>query len=428
MKIVLVNKFHWRKGGSETYYFALAEGLRSLGHEVHFFSMEDDRNEPCEDSDLFVSNRDYNGPTSLASKVSAAASIVYSNEAKRKFQELCERVHPDIVHMNLVHRQITLSILDAPYLKQNRIPILFTAHDYILVCPNYTMLDGSGRVCEACIDGRFSNCLKRKCVKGSTVKSGMALLEAEYLRLSRAYRKIDRVISPSRFLAHKMIEGGLASDRVIWMPNYLLDADAHAIDAVEPVKTSKPYLLYFGRLSEEKGIEVLIEAFSKAKANGIGFDLKVAGEGPLRQTLEEKSRHVCTSGAIEFLGFKTGDELRSLVKGAAFTVVPSTWYENMPYSVVESLAAGTPVIGSGIGGIPELIENGKTGLVASPGKVDDLRDCIEKGWNLFQDQATYSAMQSDCRDFGASHCSQARYMNALISLYQDLIELKKEKA
>lgn len=116
MKIILVNKFHYLKGGSETYYFGLAEGLKALGHEVHYFAMEGPDNVPCEDEDLFVSSKDYNGPTSFAQKINAAASLVYSKEAKHKFQALCERVQPDIVHMNLVHRQITLSILDAPYL------------------------------------------------------------------------------------------------------------------------------------------------------------------------------------------------------------------------------------------------------------------------------------------------------------------------
>ena len=155
MKIILVNKFHYLKGGAETYYFGLAEGLKAAGHEVHFFAMEGDNNLPCEDADLFVSAKDYNGPSSLTQKVSAAASLIYSNEAKEKFQALCERVQPDVVHMNLVHRQITLSILDAPYLKEHGVPVLFTAHDYILVCPNYLMLDGRGSVCDACLGGKF---------------------------------------------------------------------------------------------------------------------------------------------------------------------------------------------------------------------------------------------------------------------------------
>ena len=205
---ILVNKFHYMKGGSETYYFAVADALREMGHEVHYFAMEDEKNVPCEDADLFVPNRDYNGPSSPVAKASAALSIVYSSEAKRRFQALCERVRPDIVHLNLVHRQITLSILDAAYLAQHKVPVVWTAHDYIAVCPSYTMLDGADEVCEACLGGRFSNCLKRKCVKGSATKSGMAMLEAEFLRRTRAYDKIDRVICPSRFLAGKMVEGG----------------------------------------------------------------------------------------------------------------------------------------------------------------------------------------------------------------------------
>ena len=255
MKIILVNKFHYLKGGSETYYFGLAEGLKALGHEVHFFAMEGPDNIPCEDSDLFVSAKDYNGPTSLPQKVSAATSLIYSKEARDKFQALCERVHPDVVHMNLVHRQITLSILDAPYLKQHRVPVLFTSHDYILVCPNYVMLDGSGAVCDACLGGHFSNCLKRRCVKGSTAKSGMGMLEADYLKLHRSYSKIDCIVAPSQSMRNKLLEGGFPCQQVVYMQNFakqeILD---NAADGTDRTDRDDPYLLFFGRLSSEKAL------------------------------------------------------------------------------------------------------------------------------------------------------------------------------
>lgn len=420
MRVLLVNKFHYRKGGSETYYFAVADALKELGHEVHFFAMEDENNLPCEDSDLFVPNRDYNGPTSPVAKASAALSIIYSQESKRRFQTLCERVRPDVVHMNLVHRQITLSILDASYIRESHVPVLWTAHDYIGVCPSYTMLDGAGNVCDACLPGRFSNCLRRRCVKGSAAKSGLGAVEGEFLKLTHAYRKIDRIICPSKFLMGKMVEGGFPPEQLVWMPNFITRETADAIDGVAGSASDAPYFIYFGRLSAEKGVEVLIKAFAEAVSElPIGWRLKIVGTGPEEERLRAFAEKSPASQAIDFLGFKTGDELRSLIKGARWSVVPSTWRENMPYSIVESLAAGTPVIGSEIGGISELVQDDKTGFIFSPGDTDGLSGRLVTSASVSAGRRT--RMGDACRSFVREVCDQGDYMTHLVNLYQSLV-------
>lgn len=424
MKVILVNKFHYRKGGSETYYFDVAEGLKRLGHEVHFFAMEGSDNEPCEDADLFVSAKDYNGPSGIAQKVSAATSLIYSKEAKRKFQELCERVRPDVVHMNLVHRQITLSILDAPYIKQHKVPVVFTSHDYILVCPSYVMLDGRGEVCDACLGGRFLSCLKRKCVKGSTAKSGMAFAEAEFLKLTGMYRRIDKIIAPSEFMRDKLVEGGFPPERVVHMQNFAKDEVLEsARDNQDRTDWGNPYLLFFGRLSKEKGIDVLVEA---ASALPDGWRLVVAGDGPDREALGQAAGESPVSDRIEFIGFKLGDELKHLVSGAVFSVASARWRENMPYSIVESMAYGTPVVGTRIGGIPELVSEGQTGFLAEPGDAASLVDAIARAARTARDHAAYEKMRTACREYVLSHCDQSRYMEELTALYEALINKKKE--
>ena len=429
MKIILVNKFHYLKGGSETYYFGLAEGLRVLGHEVHFFAMEGPDNISSEDSDLFVSAKDYNGPTSLPQKVSAATSLIYSKEAKEKFQALCERVQPDVVHMNLVHRQITLSILDAPYLKQHRVPVLFTSHDYILVCPNYVMLDGSGNLCDACLDGHFGNCLKRKCVKGSTAKSGMAMLEAEYLKLRGSYKKIDRIVAPSQFMREKLLEGGFPAQQVVYMQNFakqeILD---NAADGTDRTDWDNPYLLFFGRLSSEKGVDVLVDAFIKDLPSlPAKLRLVIAGDGPERQNIEEKiaAAGAVASDRIELVGFQSSADMQRHAEKASLAIASSRWRENMPYSIVEAFASGTPVIGSEIGGIPELVVEGQTGLTCKPGDVDSLSQAILRGARLIENHEAYAAMQAYCRSYVLERCSQEKYMKDLTALYQELIDSKK---
>lgn len=429
MKIILVNKFHYLKGGSETYYFGLAEGLKALGHEVHFFAMEGSENVPCEDSDFFVSAKDYNGPTSLPQKVSAATSLIYSKEARDKFQALCERVQPDVVHMNLVHRQITLSILDAPYLKQHKVPVLFTSHDYILVCPNYVMLDGSGDVCDACLGGHFGSCLKRKCVKGSTAKSGMGMLEAEYLKLHGSYKKIDRIVAPSRFMREKLLEGGFPAQQVVYMQNFAKQEILNnAADGTDRTDRDNPYLLFFGRLSSEKGVDVLVDAFIKALPSlPAKLKLVIAGDGPERRSIEGKvvAAGGMASDRIELIGFQRGADMQRYTERAALVIASSRWRENMPYSIVEAFALGTPVIGTEIGGIPELVSEGQTGLTCKPGDVSSLSQAIIRGARLFENNKAYSAMQGNCRSYVLDRCSQDKYMNDLVALYQELIDSKK---
>lgn len=421
MRVLLVNKYHYRKGGSEAYYFAVGDALRERGHEVHYFAMEDENNLPCEDSDLFVPNRDYNGPTSPVAKASAALSLFYSWESKRRFQKLCERVHPDVVHMNLVHRQITLSILDAPYLKENHVPVFWTAHDYIGVCPSYTMLDGTGNVCDSCLEGHFSNCLKRRCIKGSTVKSGMGAAEGEFLKLTNAYRKIDRIICPSKFMMEKMVEGGFPPEQLIWIPNFITRETMEAIEGVESSVSDVPYFVFFGRLSAEKGVDVLIEAFAEAVSElPTGWRLKIVGTGPEEERLRAFAEKSPASQMIDCLGFKTGAELGSLIKGARWSVVPSTWRENMPYSIVESLAAGTPVIGSETGGIPELIQDGMTGFIFSPGDSGGLsRKLVASACVPTERRAR---MGEVCKSFVREVCDQENYLARLVDLYQGLVK------
>ena len=423
MRIILVNKFHYLKGGSETYYFGLAEGLKKLGHEVHFFAMQDEKNLPCDDADLFVSAKDYNGATSAAKKISEAKSLIYSKESLEKFEKLCERVHPDIVHMNLVHRQITLSILDAPYLKEHHVPVLFTSHDYILVCPNYLMLDGSGNVCDACLGGHFKECLKRKCVKESTVKSTLAMMEADWYKRHQTYSKIDRIIAPSEFMRKKLLEGGFPEKQVVTMQNFvsedLLDRAHKTEDGTD---RDKPYFLFFGRLSKEKGIKTLIDAFKLALPQlPEGMRLVIAGDGPERAELEPAA-----GKNVEFVGFKQGEELRKLVSGAAFACCPSEWRENMPYSIVEAFAAGTPVIGTNIGGIPELVEDSVTGMLCEPGVAGSLACALVHAANCFKEKEAYPVLQGRCRAYVLDHCDQSKYMGRLTRLYTDLVSLKKE--
>lgn len=444
MRILLVNKYFYRKGGAETYFFALAEGLKALGHEVAFFSMKHPNNEPSCWSKYFVSEKDYVGEISAFKKVQEASTLIYSFEAKRKFEALLEEFKPDIIHMNNVHRQLTLSILDAPYLKKHHVPVVYTAHDYILLCPAYTMVNGRGEVCDACLDRHFMHATKNICVKGSRAKSALATMEAEFLKFHHSYDKIDLIIAPSKFMKSKLDEGGFAG-KTVAMQNFLTDsqmamgarvANTHKFEDTKA--GARPYFLFFGRLSKEKGILTLVKAFLQAAGLAKGndtvrnddrgtrtlpdvWDLHIVGDGPERGAIEQliASAGQQAASRIHLLGYKSGEKLQREVGNARFTVLSSEWRENMPYSGLESLAAQTPIIGARIGGIPELVEEGKTGVTFESGDAVDLLNSMRKCSAV--SASSYSSMQRFCREYVNARCLQNKYALTLIDLYERVI-------
>ena len=417
MRIVLVNKFHYIKGGTETYTFSLAKALKAMGHEVHFFAMEDSRNVPCDDASFFVSARDYNSKSGALNKLRDGIDLVWSRESRDKFEALLQKVHPDIVHINLVHRQISLSILDAPSLRN--VPVVYTSHEYIILCPAYTMLDGSGEICERCLSSGFIQCLLRRCVKNSYSKSLLATFEAEYIKFRKYYNRFDLIIAPSSFMGRKLVEGGFSPSKIDVMQNFLPNDYLQKVE--QDGKTAKDrYFLFFGRLSPEKGINVLLEAFCRFRSEcGYEQELVLVGDGPEMGHIKEQLRLSSISQYVRLLGRKEGDELRSIVERAYFSLMPSIWYENMPYSALESLACGTPVIGSDIGGIPEIVIDGVTGYRCVPGDVESLLEAMKSAASLSEHE--YLAMCQQGKSYITDCCSEQKYAHELVDKYQKLI-------
>ena len=427
MRVLLVNKFHYRKGGAETYYFEIGSALQGMGHEVAYFSMHHPNNLPCEQEQYFVTQREYNDMRNPLKAAADGLALVYSSEAKRNFQALCEDFHPDVVHLNNVHRQITLSILDAPYLSEHRVPVVYTAHDYVTICPGYLMLDGQGNVCDRCLeDGRYRHCIEHKCIKGSRAKSALAVVEASFNRFRHMNDKIDRVIAPSRFMAGKLLEGGWPENKITVLQNFASDAilERARTDGSDQTDREHPYLLYFGRISREKGVSMLVDAFLAAAPSLQGWRLVIAGDGPELGALKDK---VCSIGPrcpVELVGYQRGEKLQSYVGRAFLAVTNSMCRENMPFSVIEAFAAGTPVVGSRIGGIPELVSEGETGFLCESSDVSSLAEAIVRGTSYCGDRGSYHAMQGRCRDYVVENCDQSRFMERLVDIYRNGINDK----
>lgn len=411
MKILLVNKYHYVRGGSETYYFGLAQLLQKAGHQVIFFAMQDEKNLPCQQSEYFVSNVEFNGNLSVKQKAKAAMRMVYSLEAKRKISALIEKEKPDIIHINLFHRVLTASIVDAA--KKYQIPVIFTMHDLNCICPNHTMLD-HGKICEACLHGSYLNCVKRVCFKDSRVKCMMAAIESEFNKLSGLYNKINLFITPSEFYKNKMMESDLTKSKVICLRNFLPEKAV-----VSENMERKHYYLYFGRLSEEKGVMTLLKAVQKVPE----VQLEIAGTGPIEEILQDYVREMQLQERVHFNGFLSGKALTDIIAGAKCIVLPSEWYENGPYSIMEAMAAGKPVIVSGEGGLPEIVKNGENGFICEAFNPSSLAECIQKMEKLEDEQ--YDRMSQYAAEQAAEMFDAEKYLKDLTSEYEKLLTAKR---
>lgn len=405
MKILMVNKFFYIKGGSETYYFALKQLLEAKGHTVIDFSMKDEKNFDSPYLEYFVESVDYNGEMSKKQQLKVARNIIYSTEAKRKLEKLIQDTQPDIAHLHIFQHQLSPSILDV--LKKYDIPTVYTAHDLKMLCLNYVMMT-HGQLCEKCKNGHYLNCLKQKCVKNSILKSSINVMEGYLHKWKRSYDTIDVIMTPSLFYRKKFMDFGISKERVYHLPNFL----AREFPEVEAAKDKEQYFLYFGRLSVEKGVLTLIKAVENTKNL-----LYIVGKGPCLQEIERYLKeHNMTN--VKLLGFKSGKELINVVANARAVILPSEWYENGPYSAIESLQLGRPVIGSELGGIPELIDG--NGKVFHHGDVEELRQTLEQ----FPKPGTSDYQQYCMRSkdiFAENYMAEGHYEKLLL-MYEKAIQ------
>lgn len=403
MKILMVNKFHYLKGGSEKYYFELANLLKEKGHQVAFFSMQDEKNVKTGEKEYFVEKIDLNTGSKLK-----ALDIIYSKKNKEKMLEAIKEFKPDIVHVNNFQRQLSESIIQAA--NENKIPVVYTAHDVQAICPAITMLDSNKEICELCKKGKYFNCTKKKCIKDSTLKSILGAIEGKYYRINGVYNtKIKYIITPSEFYKQKLIEDGIKENKIQAIHNFI-DIDQYNFQVED-----EGYALYFGRLSKEKGILNLIEAFCNLKNE----KLYIAGDGPEREKIEKIIEDKHLENNIKLLGYLNQDKVKEYLRKARFIVVPSIWYENCPYSILETQAIGKPVIGANIAGIPELVKNKVNGLTY---KYDSVKELEEKMKILFKDKLLAEKYGKKAKEIALKEYDKEIYYNKIIEIYKKALE------
>ena len=405
----MINKFLYPNGGSETYIFKIGDYLKSIGHEVQYFGMEHEGRCVGNSAESYTSDMDFHGGHAIA-KLTYPIKTIYSAEARRKIRRVLDDFEPDVCHLNNFNYQLTPSIIleIEKWKKETGMDcrIVFTAHDYQLICPNHMLMNpNTGVICEKCVGGHFSNCLLDKCIHGSTAKSAVGMMEAEIWNHTDVYSKINTFICCSRFMKTRMDTNPQFAGKTIALHNFIdkvLPEDKDGSDT-DSSSTDLPekYVLYFGRFSEEKGIGTLLKAARLLPDVQFVF----AGTGPLtEETLNVPN--------IKNVGFQTGKALIDLISRARFSVYPSEWYENCPFSVMESLIYGTPVLGSRIGGIPELIKENETGELFDAGSTAELADKIHRLW---EDDPLIMRYTENCEH--VSFDSTAQYCEKLLKIY-----------
>ena len=364
MRILHVNKFLYRRGGAEGYMLDVAALQVAAGHEVAFFGMDHPDNPPqrfAAQLPAFVELEP--PPPGMARRAAAAGRMLWSTSARRGMDAVVRAFRPDVAHAHNLYHQLSPSVLRP--LADRGVPVVLTLHDYKLACPSYQLLD-HGRLCDACLGGRYHRAVARRCKDGSLGASLVLAVESGAHRLLGAWGPVRTFISPSRFMAATMSRAGVYPERL-----ELLD---HFVDARPLRPKSRPGgpVVFAGRLAAEKGVDVLIEAIA---ALGPEARLEVAVEGPERAALESLAAELAP-GRVRFHGRLARDRLLELIRGATVVAVPSRWHENQPMAVLESFACGVPVVATDLGGLPELVDPGRDGQIVPAGDADALADAL----------------------------------------------------
>ncbi|MEK7512102.1 MAG: glycosyltransferase family 4 protein [Patescibacteria group bacterium] len=367
MKILLINKFHYLKGGSERVYFDTKKILEENGHEVVCFSMKDERNLPFGQSEYFVDHIDFSAPGNWWKKISR---YFYYPEATRKLEQLIVNEKPDIAHLHNIYHQLTPSIL-AP-LKKHKIPVVMTLHDYQLICPNYQLFQ-HGRICEHCRKHKYYHCFIHRCVQNSFPASLMAAKELLLNWLFGFYQRgVDFYISPSNFLKEKFVAWGIKKQ--IEVINNFIE-----LSKFEPNYLPGDYVVCVSRLSREKGMMTLLRAIRKLPT----IKLKLIGDGPMMETIKNYLQKKQIKN-VELMRYDS-NTVFDLVRNSRFKIIASEWYENYPMVVLEAMALGKPVLAANVGGLKEMIKEGETGWFFEAGNIKDLRLKIKTHFNGVED-------------------------------------------
>ena len=412
-RLLSVHRVHYRHGGAEAVHLDHLALFREQGWDCAEFAMAHPRNEPSDWARYFPSYFDPEHAKGLG-RAAAAARFVWSREARRNFAALLDDFRPDAIHVHGTYYQLTPSIFGIA--RQRGIPVVFTLHDYKLLCPAHHLFRPGHGACEDCKGGHQYRCFTNRCVHGSYAASAVYGLEGFLQWHSRSVRdSVSLFVGPSRFIVDKFIEHGYPAERLRYVPNFFETTAEVPVPADQIAALRERYgryLLYFGRLSPEKGLPILVEAAHRA-----GVRLVLAGHGPDAEALR---RQVADLGAdVIFTGHLTGADLWAHVEAAHAVTLPSICYENAPKALLEAQSRSKLVITTATGGMPEMVEHGQTGFVVPKNDPAALAATLRHAMALSEEEAR--ALGQAARRYVLGTFTRERYYREMTGVYQELL-------
>ena len=389
MRVLQVyNEQRSRFGGEPTVIDATMRVLQQNGHEARLVVK----------SSRVLEN-------SILKRMNAFWGGVYNLSAYREMRRLIEKDRPDVVHVHSVYPMFSPSILVA--CRRKNVPVVMTVHSHNLTCPTWYHLY-KGRVCEDCVGGHEYRCVIKNCRNNILESSAYALRSSVARRFRLFHDNVSVLIALTPFAKAKLVQAGFREDQVAVVPNPGSVREA----AADP--SAGKYVAFAGRISSEKGIDTLLSA--AAQMPDVPF--KVAGDGPALLEMKGKAPR-----NVEFVGRLGSDELNEFYARSRILAVPSVWFEQFPMVVLEAMARALPVIGSRIGGLPEIIEEGLTGGLFEPGNPEDLVRQVRRLWENPQlcRRMGIAGRQKVMREY-----TEDAYFHNLMAVYQAAIQRSRK--
>jgi glycosyltransferase involved in cell wall biosynthesis len=417
VKVLIVNYRYFVSGGPERYMFGVSRLLEQAGHEVVPFSVRYTQNLPSEWSDYFVSPiageeavyyREHSRSLRVALK--SLERAFYSPEVYRSLTRLVRVEKPDVALVLHYLRKLSPSVLTA--LRDNGVPIVVRLSDFAMVCPQQSLVR-DGRICEACVGRTMLPSVRYRCVQGSIAASVVNATAMAAARRLRWFDAIDRFIAPSSVMREKMVAGGYGAERIVHLPTFV------ALQPPDPPPERRRRIAYVGRLEPIKGTDVLVEAFAalRGEPDLRDVDLAIVGDDstPHARLLRERVRgrrikNVVFSGVLDEAG------VVQMLSSSLLSVVPSVWHENLPNTLLESLACGTPVVGSNVSAIAEVLDGCEAGALFEPGDSAGLARVLAR---LLRDRLRLDAMSLEARHLATTRFSPARHLDSLVGVLEE---------
>jgi glycosyltransferase involved in cell wall biosynthesis len=406
MRILYCNKYNYPFSGTEVYLFDLMRLMRDQGHDTALFAMANPCGTPTPQDRYFVPHLDFKDPRAgLLRRARLAAHAIYSQDARRRLGQLIQEFRPDVAHVRNIYHHLSPSILWE--LRKHKVPVIYHLNDFKLICPSYNLV-ARGAICERCRGGRFWHVLRDGCYAGGRAASAVLAAEAYTHRWLRTYQRcVDRFVAPSQFVRDKLIEYGWDPGRIEVLPHF-----QRAESDIPPAPATDAPILYFGRLSAEKGVADLLQAMRHIP----NIQLEIAGDGPQRGTLQ----HLVTQLGlhnVRFVGHVTGKKLEQLITHCRFTVFPSRAYETLGKSILESYALGRAVVASDLGSRREFVREGKTGMLFPVGDGEQLVRALR---DLHAEPGLADKMGRAGWELVLQCHSPQAHLERMIAIYQEL--------